>query len=265
MQRFVRTLALLAGLLLLAGLVAACNGDGEGEPSRAEGTFITGHVEGDFVAPDSHAFTRTFALAGLSGTQEAVIIGDGAWIREEGGDWRQTARSDPDLPDAIRFTSADPDFLRDEDFAEDLAALDSEPERINGVDTRRYLIPKEAVGTLAHLLGQDFLGDASDLQEFEMTVWLEEETGALVRAELTVATATAVFAEDAGAEVSSGATTSISMVVDITQINDPAIAIEPPITDAAETGATAARGAALPFDSFHYTVDLEVTIRPGEE
>ena len=199
---------------------------GEGDDSEP---FISGRVEGDFVAPGSHAFSNTFAFAGLSTTQEVVIIDDQAWIRGGSGDWRETTVFDPDVLDAIGLTSADPEFLQDQQFADDIAILDSEPETINGVETRRYHIPKDAVQALVDLLGDDFLEDAAGLEEFEMTVWLEEETDTLVRAELTASVAPELLGEDSGLSLADSGPVTISMLIDVTQIDDPAIQVEPPI------------------------------------
>ena len=71
------------------------------QPGEAEETFISGQVEGDYVAPDSHAFTNTFEFGGLSGTEEIVIIGDDAWIREGQGDWTATSRLASEIADTI--------------------------------------------------------------------------------------------------------------------------------------------------------------------
>src|SRR3990170_734705 len=69
------------------------------QPGEADETFISGQVEGDYVAPDSHAFTNTFEFGGLSGTDEIVIIGDDAWIREGQGDWTATSRLASEIAD----------------------------------------------------------------------------------------------------------------------------------------------------------------------
>ena len=193
-----------------------------------EGTSISGSVEGDFVAPDSHSFTSSFEFAGIGVTQEAVIIGDDAWYREGSGDWTATTVSDPQVQDALSLSSADPGFLQDQEFASDISALDSEAETLNGVETRRYHIPKEAIETLAELLGEDFLEDAAGLEDFEMTVWLEDETGGLVRAEFTATASPDVFGAGAPFDLSAGATVSITMTINVTQINDESIEIEPP-------------------------------------
>jgi len=199
------------------------------QPGEAEETFISGQVEGDYVAPDSHAFTNTFEFGGLSGTEEIVIIGDDAWIREGQGDWTATSRLASEIADTIDLTSADPGFLSATDLAEGISALDSEAESINGVQTRRYHIPREAIETLSEILGEDFLADTAGLEDFEMTVWLDEETDGLVRAELTATASPDIFGDDAGFNLAENATVTISMTIDVTQINDPDIEIEPPV------------------------------------
>lgn len=195
-----------------------------------EGGVISGLVEGDFTAPDSHSFRTTFDIAGLSATEEAVIIGDRAWFRSSGDEWRATTRDDPDVVSAIDLTSADPGFLTASDLAASLAALDSEIEERNGVSTQRYHIPRDAVEALTALLGDEFLQDTSGLTDFEMTVWLEEESGALVRAEFSATATPDIFAGDpAGFDLPPDATLIISMVIDLTRINDGSISIEAPI------------------------------------
>jgi hypothetical protein len=195
-----------------------------------EGGVISGLVEGDYTAPDSHAFRTTFDIAGLSATEEAVIIGDRAWYRGIGEEWRETTRDDPDVVSAIELTSADPGFLTADQLGEDLAVLDSETEERNGVSTRRYHIPRDAVDALVALFGDEFLQDTSGLKDFEMTVWLEEESGALVRAEFSATATPDIFAGDPAVfDLPPDATLIISMVIDLTRINDGSISIEPPI------------------------------------
>ncbi len=286
MKRFVSVFALIAGLVLVLGFVAACGGGGDedkssdtpeasetvagggteepdgvatetpeadetsgpaaespfdsfhytvdlaftvSDPSEGDNSLISGRVEGDFVAPDSHAFSTTFEFIGLSSTQELVIIGDNAWMREGSGDWTELDRSDAEVQGALDLTSADPGFLQDPEFASDLAKLDSESETINGVETRHYSISKDDVEALADLLGEDFLGDTSGIEELEMDVWLEKETDALVRAELTATASPDLLADGAPFELSPDALVTISMNIDVSQINDSGIKIEPPV------------------------------------
>jgi hypothetical protein len=217
---------------------------------------LSGTIEGVFVAPDSHSFTQTFSIAGLSGTEEAVVIGDTVWFRSEGDEeWRRSTRSDPEASELIDLTSADPDFLFDQEFSQDLATLEGEPEELNGVQTTRYDIPREAVAALADLFGQGFLGETSGIEEFEMTVWLEEETGALVRAEFTATGSEALFA-GAPFELDPGAQAQITMTINLTEINDPNLSVQPPV--AGDPGLEGDAGSQ--FNSFRYTVEIDLQV-----
>jgi len=199
------------------------------DPEQPTSSLVNGQVEGDFVAPDAHSFTSTFDFFGLSFTEEAVIIGEDAWYRETGDDWRATTLSDPDVQNALSLTSADPGFLQDPEFESNLAGLNSEDDTINGIETRRYTITREQVEALAQLLGEDFLADAAGIQELEMTVWLEKESGSLVRADLSATAGPEVFGEDSTLDLSADATVTIQMNINLTRINDEDISIEPPI------------------------------------
>jgi hypothetical protein len=197
------------------------------DPSEGP-TEVTGSVEGDFVAPDSHSFSATFDFAGLTGTQEGVIIGEDAWYREGTGDWTATSTADPAIQDLVSLTSADPEFLYDAEFAQDLSALDGTPEERNGVATIRYDIPQEAVDALADIFGEDFLA-TEGIETFDMVVWLEEASGALVRADFTATVEPEALGGVGPLEVSPDATVEVSMLIDLTQINDEAISIVPPV------------------------------------
>lgn len=279
MIRFFRIALVPLLLVLVAGFALACDGDDNGgdptataamtgEPDdateapgatateSASGTAIAGHIEGDFVAPNSHAFTQRFEVGGLSGEQSVVIIGPDAWVREGSGDWERLSSDDPEVIDLLDLTSGDVDFLDSTELGDDLAALDSESEEINGVATRRYFIPREAVATLVDVLGGDFIGDAAGLEEFEMTVWVGEESGAIIRAEIEAIAGPDLLGGGTGFDISPDSSVQLSLTIDRTQINDPDIVIEPPEGEASDDGGDSDR----PFESYHYTVDLVVEI-----
>lgn len=199
------------------------------DPEEAEPAEVRGTIEGYFVAPDSHSFETNYDIAGLSVTQEGVIIGEDAWYREGGaGDWTATTAGDATILDMISLTSADPGFIDDTEFASDISTLGSEPESINGVETRRYHIPKEAIAALGSLLGEDFLQDTAGLQDFEMTVWLEDESNGLVRAEFTASAGPDILGEVAPFDVSPDSVLTIDMTINLTEINDDGIRIDSP-------------------------------------
>lgn len=190
---------------------------------------ISGTVEGDYVAPNSHAFNSTFTLAGISGTEAAVIIGDQAWYKASGSDWRATTADDPDVLNAISLTSADPTFLNTGQLSQDLSALNSDAETVNGVATKRYHIPKETVAALTDLFGDSFIKNAAGLKDFEMTVWLENNTGALVKAQLNATATPEIFGANSPFTLPADATITVSIAIDVSQINDSGITIAPPI------------------------------------
>lgn len=199
------------------------------QPGQPDESFISGKVEGDYVAPDSHAYTDNFELGGLTGSDQIVIIGQDAWIRKGQGEWQATTRDASEIASTTGLTSADPTFLAAGDLADSIASLKSENETINGVEARRYHVPREAVQTLKDLLGQDFLSSASGLQDFEMTIWLDNESNGLVRAELNATTDPSLLSGSSGLDLPAGSTASISMTINLTQINDNGISIGPPI------------------------------------
>ena len=264
-------LTAIAALLVLLSLAAACGGGDDqatATPAPSDAPIATStseaageadleiRIEGGFVAPDAHSFTYDTTFAGASGTIEAVIIGDVAWIRVDAGEWEERTRDAPAVLVLVNLSSADPDFLVDQDFVANLQTLDGEPDSINGVETTRYFIPSETVSELAGLFGGSLLDDAGGLTDLEMTIWLEEETEGLVRAEFA-AIGTAELLGEGTLDVPPDAEVTISLTIDLTQINDPTISIEPPIESAS---VPAQDDADHVFESFHYTVEVRIDV-----
>lgn len=264
MTRSLRLIA-IPGLLVLLSLAAACGGGGDDRSTDAPEATSTSaaageaelelRIEGDFVAPDAHAFTYEFVFAGSSTTEEAVIIGEVAWRRDGTGEWEETTRDDQDVQRIVSLSSAAPDFLVEQDFVSGIQALDGEPDSINGVETTRYFIPRERVSELG-LFGGSLFEDAGGLRDLEMTVWLEEETEGLIRVEFVVI-GTAELLGEGTLDLPPDAEVTISLTIDLTRINDPTISIEPPIESAS---VPAQAEADTVFESFHYTVDRAIHV-----
>lgn len=198
------------------------------EPGTEDDSSVNGMVEGDFAAPWSHAWEQTFNVGAIGGTESFVIIGDDAWKRDGNGEWQQTTASDPEVTDSTDLTAADPDFLSDLEFTNELGAIEGEPEEVNGVQTLRYDL-SDSIAALVDIFGTDFFqGDAAEFQDLDMVVWLEEDTNTLVRADLTALAGPDVFG-DAPFAVSPDADVTIHMTIDISKLNDTSIDIEPPI------------------------------------
>ena len=192
-----------------------------------------GRVEGDYVAPDRHAFTNEFGFAGISFTTNSVIIGTEAWNQEGTAPWSETTVEALFEDGSTGLTSADPEFLGfDTEAADDFGGLNGEPETLNGIETTRYVLTKELYETVAPLLGDTPTGgmDISDLEEFSTTVWIDNDANALVRMDLYMTATAAVMGEDLGAlGLAADSTLSMTMRFEMSRINDEAISVEPPL------------------------------------
>ena len=187
---------------------------------------IGGSIEGDYVAPDSHSYTQTFSLGGISGSEEAIIIGDDAWQREGSGDWSIVDRFDLDTD----LTSADDEFIADAQFIDDIAALDSEKSDVDGRPARKYSFTKDDIEAITDILGEDFLSadDLADIEDFSFVIWVDEDRDVILRAELE-ATALASVLGDTGLDVDPSQTVIISLSLHLSDVNDKSIEIKPPI------------------------------------
>ena len=182
------------------------------------------NIEGDYVAPDSHSYVQSFSFGGLSGSESAVIIGDDAWSREGEGDWEEATASllNTDL------TSADPEFFSDEEFIGDIEVLDSEDDVVDGREARRYEFSLDQLDTIVGILGDEFLEDIEGVEDLSMIVWIDEEEGVLLRAELT-ATATAAALGESGLDLEPDQLVTIHMNILVSGVNDDSIEVEAPI------------------------------------
>jgi len=188
---------------------------------------IGGTIEGDFVAPDSHSYSQQFSFAGISGSEDAVIIGDEAWQREGESDWEE---ADPDTLNTD-LTSADPDFIAaDTEFIEDIDVLDSEESDVDGRAARKYSFSKNDIDALAELLGDDFIDatDLEDIEDFSMVIWIDEDKDVILRADLK-ATARATALGDTGLGIDPDQVVQVKLTLLLTNVNDDSIEIEPPI------------------------------------
>ena len=177
--------------------------------------------EGDYVAPDRHAWSVSTDIGTLTMEEEIVVIGDSAWYRS-GGDWRETTVDDPDVQDAVDFSTMDPEFFPD---LEELKGLSSEEETLDGLEVRHYQVSEEAVGFLKSFMDTE---DLEGIEQFSMEFWLASDGGWPVRIIFEgSATPEAMEMEALGAP--EGSLVDFSASFDMTQVNDPAVTIEPPI------------------------------------
>jgi hypothetical protein len=193
---------------------------------------VTGTIEGDYVDPDSHSFTQTFDVGGIQGSESTVIIGDDAWLKGTGDtEWRATTADDPDVTGSLDLTSADPSFFADQSFVDDINAFDSKSESVDGRNARRYDFDRDQFAKLGDAFGSDIISpsDLAGIDAFNMTVWVDEETDTLIRAELTASGPADELLKDSPISSNPGDTASITLNFHITQVNDKSIKIDPPI------------------------------------
>jgi hypothetical protein len=198
---------------------------------------ILGSVEGAYVAPDRHRFTNAFSIGSVRFVQEVVRIGEAAWIRESGGAWRATTPDDAAVVEASALTSADPAFpAGDTPLARDIAVFAGEPVTREGRPSMRYELDRADLLAIDDLFGAGILGAAPVIDEaetFDLRAWIDDQTGALTALELLLVAPAEVLVGDLGIELEPGAPVAYRMLVALSDIDDPEIAIEPPIAGAA--------------------------------
>jgi hypothetical protein len=182
----------------------------EGTATETPGALAL-DLEGAFVAPDRTQTHVSASLGELELEEESITVGGQTWVKT-GDNW---VEGEPqfqlsDLSPASLLEGLGPDQLR---------FLKPSKETVNGVDSLRYSIDRadvETLRTLGALLGQD--GDLENLpEEFKVGLWLAEDGGWPVRV-----TMTARGTMDGSDEM------SLDFSMDITDVNDPDISIEPP-------------------------------------
>jgi hypothetical protein len=182
-----------------------------GEDLAAQGmNDVTFDMTGAFVAPDRNQVRVEGEVGGLNLQEESITIGGRTWVRS-GDTWREgdATFDTADLTPASFFAGFD---------AEDLQVIEPTEETVNDVDAFRYSIDRadiEQLQALTQIFGE---GDAlQDLpEELSLDLWLAKDGGWPVKMVLTAR------GESDGSEM------NVEMSVDITDIDDPSIEIEPP-------------------------------------
>jgi len=197
-------------------------------PSAGRVTSLERHVEGVYAAPGSHAFTGAFGPQ--SPRHQAVAIGDDAWYREGGGTWQKMALSDLLVLGAVALTSAQPGFLNDAGLEEKLSGLESTPEETDGAAARKYTVPVDQVARVEGFLRSAFFQEVAGLEGFQLTLWVDDASGALLRAELsTTATPAAILGADAVQDIPPDTRATVALEIRLSQVNDSTIRISPPV------------------------------------
>lgn len=171
---------------------------------------VTLDLTGAFVAPDRNQVRIEGEVGGLNLQEETIIIGGRSWVRS-GDTWREGEATfdTADLSPQAFFAGLD---------VEKLQVITPTEETVNGVDTLRYSIDEadiEQLQALTQVFGDD---DASeDLPEdLSLDLWLTKDAGVAVKMVLTAR------------DKSDGSEVEVEMSMDITDVDDPTIEIEPP-------------------------------------
>jgi hypothetical protein len=192
-------------------------------------TSIERRAQGLFAAPGSHAFGGGLGVVGQTPPHQGVVIGDRAWYREGAGAWQEMTAAQFAEVSASALTSVQAGFLNDGTFEDKLDGLDFTTEQSSDVTAHKYTVPAEEVDRVGSLLRIALLQNISELENVDLTVWTSEETGALVRVELsTLAPAAAVLGQ-VPEGIQPGAKARVTLHVELSRINDPTIRIAPPI------------------------------------
>jgi hypothetical protein len=172
-----------------------------------EALFSDLKLEGAFRAPD-----RTQVVLRFRGEElELREVGDKSWIRV-GATWQE---QDPAQGETILTPSV---VCKDivQEIAPSLGEVDAERETINNVDTDHFRLDKADVKRLPELLGAD---PEADLPEkFQVDVWLARDGRFPVRLDIGAADT-----DEQGNPI------GLSLFMEFRDLNDPGIAIEPPV------------------------------------
>lgn len=167
-------------------------------------------VEGAFVAPDR--IEARMKLGDLELT--SITIGDREWTRLGDMDWEESTAEEG----GMTFTN---DLCEGFNYPE-VTALDAREETKNGVDTLHYHLDESDITRLDDYFG----GDLGDMWEFEdapeevtLDLWLAKDGNWPVRMEA-----------EASGEDEEGNEVSLSIFMEVKDLNDSDIKIEPPIT-----------------------------------
>jgi hypothetical protein len=167
-------------------------------------------IEGSAVPPDKAAWRMTVGEGGNE--VRVVIVGDRTWFFSDGV-WAES----PKMPRGPSASLLLPEKLSDAIIDEE-AFRGREPKReqINGMETLHYSTTGAGLEFLALLTGSSEPGAEFD-GDVKTNLWLTEDGGYPVRMVI-----------DAGGTDTEGREISVQLEMNVTDLNDPGIEIEPP-------------------------------------
>jgi hypothetical protein len=192
---------------------------------EADGGLVL-NMEGEFEAPDRLHCTISGSLNGAEvGSDELVVIGDEAWL-DVGSGFEATTADDADVVDDLDLCPGSPLFWEDFDFLSDMGSFEGEPDTVNGVAATRYRIGEAAEALKAiGFLPSELEGVTVNVFD----VWTAEDGGWPVAVDMDMSADAEAAADSFGLPVGDAAQeATIRMRVDITDVNDEDIHVEPP-------------------------------------
>ncbi len=185
-------------------------------------------TEGDYQAPDRHAFTHAIRSDGQAYARSTVIMGERAWLRQAQGPWQPIGRGDGRLTAlaSAAFSPLRPDFLGGDHFADvrkDVRRLPSTPEAVNGVRANHYRIDAAGREFL-----QTFLPEKpveAGAQNLAWDLWLAEDGDWPVR---LTASGSITGGSPALDELHLEAPLTWTLRIEVSRPNDPALVIAAP-------------------------------------
>lgn len=198
------------------------------EQRGADARRLTITTEGDFVAPDSHAFTYVTESETGALERSVVIIGPDAWLREPGGEWEALAADDSRVAGlvGVAFSTARARFLGGPEFVqvrENVRALASTADFVNGIPVDHYTVAGAGLAYFETFVASDELLESVD--DLTWDLWLASDGEWPVRLR-----ATAMITADLAILQALGLVppTSWELQIDVSRPDDPAIEIVPP-------------------------------------
>ena len=165
-------------------------------------------IRGASVAPDKSEMQMTLGESGQ--VMGAVAIGERTWFSSV-EEWTETPNGAPDVS-LLSPENVSGSVIDEKAFAGAKPAK----EKMNGVDALHYTADQSGLGSLADLLG--VAEPENDVPvETRMDLWLTEDGGYPVRVLI-----------DARGTDAEGREMSVQLELNVTDLNDPGIEIEPP-------------------------------------
>jgi len=161
--------------------------------TRATDTRFRIAIDGEVVNPDREHSRTKASLGFIELALERVQVGDRAWTRESGGEWKRATPGAPatlpggelDISPARLFAAGGATFAA---LNREIGGIESREDAVNGIPARRYDFTPEQFRRIFDS-GEGLLpGDSRPVQT-RGSLWVAADTRVPVRIHLTAATA----------------------------------------------------------------------------